>query len=252
MPDVTTAASTVSTVSIAWAVFSVIGGSIVGAAASTIVAFVIQKRNLRAAKEQRDEERFEKRKAFAFSLFVKMGEIASNFNTMRKYISEPIAQAKEEGETEYFWRFVLPGANHFAPVTFSPDEMAVVLSLDGDLFNKLMRWDGIHNGMLGAFETYCARRNKFTDALPATMTGAEGQTAFDEEQFAHAAPRMAELDSLLAQLEEQAHADTLASWPLFERLFKLFKKEFGLKYTIGPNPLVGLPPEVTSAPPVTP
>ena len=62
----------VSTISTAWAVFSVIGGSIIGGAISTTVAFVVQKKNLDAAKAQRKTELFEKRRATAYSFFFKM------------------------------------------------------------------------------------------------------------------------------------------------------------------------------------
>jgi hypothetical protein len=202
-----------------WAVFSAIGGSIVGGTISAIVAFITQYRNLKEAKKQRDEDRFERRKALAFSLFIKMSKVTSNINTLRKYIAEPVAQAKIEGETGNFWRFVLPPANIFARINFTPDETAVVLSINSSLFNKLMRWDGIHNGMLDAFELYRTQRYKLTDTLSAEMTGLLGTSTLTEAEMAQAAPRMAELDSLVSQLEEQTHSDTLASWALFEEPF---------------------------------
>jgi hypothetical protein len=52
-------AGEVSTVSTAWAIFSVIGGTLIGSAVSTAVAFYIQKRTLSATKAQRDSDRFE-------------------------------------------------------------------------------------------------------------------------------------------------------------------------------------------------
>jgi hypothetical protein len=61
----------VGTVSTAWAVFSVIGGTLIGSAISTAVAFYTQNKNLKAAKTQRDADRFESRKAKAYSLFFK-------------------------------------------------------------------------------------------------------------------------------------------------------------------------------------
>ena len=187
-------AAEVSTVSTVWAVFSAIGGSLAGAFIGGSVSYFLQTKSLNAMKAQRDEDRFEVRKALGFSLFIKMSEVTSNINTVRKYFAEPIAQARTEGETELFWRFVLPPANVFARINFLPEEMAIVLSLDSDLFNRLMRWDEIHNGMLDVFELYRAKRYKFTDMLSADMTGYVGSSTFTEEEMARAAPRMAELD----------------------------------------------------------
>ena len=64
-------AGEVGTVSTAWAVFSVVGGTLIGSAISTAVAFYIQKKNLSAAKAQRDNDRFENRKRSATRCFLR-------------------------------------------------------------------------------------------------------------------------------------------------------------------------------------
>src|SRR5438552_1038721 len=118
----------VSTVSTAWAVFSVIGGSIIGATASTIVAFVIQRRNLTAAKQQREEERLERRKALGYSLLFKMIRLSSDLENLGKAVRQTIEDANSKGFKGSPFQVVQPIVPLPDKISFHPDEMGLVLS----------------------------------------------------------------------------------------------------------------------------
>jgi hypothetical protein len=97
-------AGEVGTVSTAWAVFSVIGGTLLGSIISSTVAFVILKKNLSAAKVQRESDRFENRKAQCYSLLFKMIRIHSSINILEKGTADSLAKAEAAGLKKTFGR----------------------------------------------------------------------------------------------------------------------------------------------------
>jgi membrane protein YqaA with SNARE-associated domain len=62
----------------AWAVFSALGGSVIGSIVGGGISYWLQNKNLAAVTAQRAEDRFEARKSLAYSLFIKMGKLFSN------------------------------------------------------------------------------------------------------------------------------------------------------------------------------
>src|ERR1700733_6656154 len=101
-------AGEVGTVSTAWAVFSVVGGTLIGSAISTAVAFYIQKKNLSAAKAQRDNDRFENRKAQCYSLFFKMIRIHSTIAILEKAVNDSLAKAEAADLKGDLWQRIMP------------------------------------------------------------------------------------------------------------------------------------------------
>jgi hypothetical protein len=217
----------VSTVSTFWAVFSVVGGSILGGAISTVVAFVVQKRTIDAAKAQRDSDRLENRKARAYSLFFKMIRIHSTIASFDATFTDFVQKGREKGMTT-LWQMVLPLGNLPDRVKFTPDEMALLLSSDINLFNDLGPYDEVHNSLLDIYETYGTRRvavlSKFgTDE----MDGGTGTHTLSAEEVAWLTPRAYELNNLATGMIERAKHDRAESKALLERIHALFVKEYG-------------------------
>jgi hypothetical protein len=218
----------VSTVSTAWAVFSVIGGSLIGAAISASVAFWTQKKNLDAAKAQRDSDRLENRKARAYSLFFKMIRIHSTIAIMDASFAKFIKEGKAKG-FKALWQMILPLGNLPDRVKFTPDEMALLLSLDIDLFNDLGPYDEVHNSLIDIYETYGKRRSAVLEKFGADkMEGGTGSTTLSAVEVAWLTPRAYELNSLATDMVERAEHDRAESQRLLERIHALFVKEFGL------------------------
>jgi hypothetical protein len=134
----------VGTVSTAWAVFSVIGGTLIGSTISTVVAFYIQKKGLSATKAQRDSDRFESRKAQCYSLLFKMIRIHSSIVILEKGLTESLAKAEAVDLKGEFWKRLTPSGNMPPRVKFTSDEMVLLLSLDFNLFNDIGPYDDIH------------------------------------------------------------------------------------------------------------
>src|ERR1700727_2743355 len=89
----------------AWAVFSALGGSIIGSIVGGAISYWLQNKNLAAIKAQHAEDRFEARKVLAYSLFIKMGKVYSNLNLLRKTMQQYFDEGKAAGMEEP-WTFV--------------------------------------------------------------------------------------------------------------------------------------------------
>lgn len=219
----------VGTVSTAWAVFSVLGGTVLGSSISIFVAFYTQKRSLDAAKRQRDEDRFERRKAIAYSLFFKMIRIHSNISIIDNSLSDFVKGGTAKG-LKTLWQMILPLGNMPDRVKFTPDEMALLLSLDSNLFNDLGPYDDIHNSLLDIYQTYGDRRaaalSKFGTEK---MDGATGTHALSKEEVEWLTPRAYEMNSIAEDMIARAREDTKESRLLLERMHTLFVKEFSFE-----------------------
>jgi hypothetical protein len=219
----------------AWAVFSAIGGSIIGSVTGGVISYWLQKKNIAATKAQRDEDRLEARKALAYSLFIKMGKIFSNLNLLRKTMQQYFEEGKAAGMDEP-WTFVKPLASSFDDVQFTSEEMALVLALDAPLFNDLMPWDAIHNGLMDVFELYGRKRADLLDRFPAAMTGMVGRIVLTGNERMAIGPHVAELNHMIAALQKRIINDSEEAWSLNERVFELVKKEFGLNRKLQRKP----------------
>jgi hypothetical protein len=211
-----------------WALISAFGGSLIGGTISTVIALVVQNRSFNAAKKQRDDDRHETRKAQAYSLFFKMVRIHSSIVLLGQGNSESLKSAGEKGLEGDLWRKILPHGNFPPPVKFTPEEMALVLSLDITLFNDLGPYDDIHNSFLDLFSEYARRRSALTEKFGAKMHGDTGTTSLTKEEYEWMAPRAHDLNGLAQAMLQRAEQDSKESRELLTRLHALFVKEFGL------------------------
>jgi hypothetical protein len=219
-------AAEVGTVSTAWAVFSVIGGTLIGSAISTTVAFYILKKNLSAAKTQRDSDRFESRKAQCFSLLFKMIRIHSTIAILEKAMTDSLAKAEASGLKGDLWQRITPLGNVPPRVKFTSDEMALLLSLDFNLFNDVGPHDDIHNSLLDLFELYGSKRHALMEKFGAKMTGSVGSIGLTQAERDWLAPRAFEIEGIAKVMIDRTAHDSAESNGLLERLHALFVKEF--------------------------
>jgi hypothetical protein len=222
----------VSTVSTAWAVFSVIGGTLVGSTISTVVAFLVQRRTLKAAQEQRDSDRFEKRKAIAYSFFFKMMRIHSTLVILNSTLVTFVDAGKKKGFKD-LWQMILPLGNPPDKVKFNADEMALILSLDIKLFDDMGPYDDVHNGLIDMYEMYGNRRMETLSKFGVeVMNGATGTHNLNAEQIAWLKPRAYELNQLAEAMVVRAAKEAALSKTFMERSHALFVKEFKFNNTL--------------------
>ncbi|MBK3663492.1 hypothetical protein JJE66_19995 [Bradyrhizobium diazoefficiens] len=198
-----------------------------GSTISTIVAFWTQKRTLAAAKAHRDSDRFETRKAQAYSLFFKLLRIHSNLAVLQKTLKPKKRQMTgADGDLGGDWQVVLPLANLPDRVKFTSDEMALLLSLSTLQFNELGPFDDVHNGVIEVFETYRAKRIEAMSSMSAKMKGNLGTTTFTQEEHDKMAPKVLELNMLVAEMKSRTDEEVKVAWTRLNAIHKLLVKEF--------------------------
>lgn len=214
-----------------WA--SVFGGALVGAAISGSLNVWLHFRTLKKAAQIRAEERKEVRKGQAFSLFVKLTRILSDGTVMTRNVDQMIRAAKEiDPKIEYLSLAVMPQSPSPIPVTFTPDELALVLSLDDVFFNEVAALDQLHGGLAGLNVLYTQKREELFSKFGAEMSGRIGRTAMSEEEGKRFHPRLIELEDILSGLMEFSKDCRDEGKKAATRWHELMRKEFGIKQTL--------------------
>ncbi|HZP75410.1 MAG TPA: hypothetical protein VFB45_04640 [Pseudolabrys sp.] len=215
-----------------WAVASAFGGTIIGSVLGGSISYWLQRRALAATKAQHDADRKEARKALGYALFFKLIRATSSLAQIGKPIAEALERLKKEGVDEDLWPRVQGIVPLPAEIKFSPEEMALILSLDNKLFNDVAALDEIHNNTVAIFRRYSEKRDALTATLtPAAMNGNLGAVLLTKEQSAQIKPRSVELDILIRGMA-QAYGDAKKAWQCVKGLHSVLEKEFDLKHKL--------------------
>jgi hypothetical protein len=216
-----------------WAVVSAFGGTIIGSVLGGLISFCLQKKSLAATRALHDADRKEVRKALGYAMFFKMIRLCSDLQQLGKPVVEAIEQAKPGGHAGELWPRVMPIAPLPDPIKFTPEEMALVLSLDNKLFNDMAALDDLHNSTVAIFRLYGEMRNSLTATLSTVaITGNVGATLLTKEQKERMGPRSVELDMLIQGMVERTQIDGNKAWQCLERLHAVLEKEFDLKHRL--------------------
>jgi hypothetical protein len=214
-----------------WAVFSALGGSIIGSVVGGGIAYWLQTKSLAATKAQHDDDRFNVRRAHAYSLFVKMIKIHGSIVVLGRAVKEDALKAEKLKKP--LWQYVRPMGTLPSHVSFVSDEVALLLGLDNSLFNKIGPFDEIQNSLIGMFDTYGIKRSEMLQPFGFDMEGAIGTTRMTPDQHRWIAPREFELNSLIEEMVQRTKQDGDECWELIVELHALLKKEFKLNAPIG-------------------
>ncbi len=215
-----------------WAVLSAFGGAVIGSIGSGLINFFLQRKSLAAAKALRDADRRDVRKALGYALFFKMIRLSSDLAQLGQPVRDGVEKAKREGST-VLWSHVLPVALLPDPIKFSPEEMALVLSLDNELFNHMAALDDLHKSTVELFRLYGNMRKDLTDTLrPSAMVGQMGSTLLTKEERDRIQPRCVELDVLINGMFGRTQQDGKLAWDCLRHLHRVLEKEFDLKHKL--------------------
>jgi hypothetical protein len=212
--------------------WSVIIGALVGALAAGGISFWLQRMTLRAAAEERQTERRERRAALGHALLFKTGRIYSHARTFSEHMRAAYAAAKRDGFKGEAWQFVLPILNFPDRVEYTTDEMALLLSLkENELFNCLIQLDEIHNSTIEIFRRYAELRLSLTQKLsPHEMRGKIGSGNLTPAELMRIQPSMIELNDVAEGLQSRCQRDEAESWKALVELQRVLKSALGLEY----------------------
>lgn len=213
--------------------FSVFGGALVGAAISGCINIWLHFRTLDKAATQRANDRKDTRKAQAFSLLVKLSRILSDGTVITREIDLMIARAKEAGhEPKHLSMVVMPMSPSPFPVTFTSDELALVLSLDDDLFNQIAALDQLHASTAAMNTLYGQKRETLMTRFGAKMEGNVGTTILDAKEKQWFEPRLIEVEDILAGVRQFAAECRDEGGTAIKRWHAVMRKEFDLKQSL--------------------
>ncbi|MCW5694693.1 MAG: hypothetical protein KIT48_20230 [Pseudolabrys sp.] len=217
--------------SLAWAVFSVIGGSIIGAVSSAIISYLIQRKNLSAAREQRAEDRKNMRRATGYSILFKMIKLASSVQNLRDALQVSVELAREQGRRPT-WEVVQPIGPPTENIHFSAEEMALILSLDDALFNQMAALDDMHNNTAGIFNLYGQKREALTSRLGAVEENGVLTTMVDRATAEWMAPRALELNGIIQHMIRSSTEDTETAWGALFRLREVLEAKLDIRHRL--------------------
>ena len=216
-----------------WAVVSAFGGTVIGSVLGGTISFWLQKRSLSATKALHDSDRKEVRKALGYALLFKMIRLCSDLQQIGGPVFSAVLKAQKEGHVDELWPCVVPVGPLPDSIKFSPEEMALILSLDNKLFNDMAAMDDLHNSTVAIFGLYAEKRAALTAMLtPTAIVGAVGSTPLTKEQREKMRPQSIELDILVNAMVERTHIDGKEALNCLRELHAVLEREFNLKHKL--------------------
>ncbi|MEP9369498.1 hypothetical protein ABLE82_19290 [Xanthobacter sp. VNH20] len=216
----------------AWAIISAFGGSIIGAAIGGLINFILQRNSLAAAKKQRDDDRDDKRRAYAFSLYVKLIRIYSDLGILWKAVSGSLKKAEAKGFEGSLFQIIVPITPLPSNIQFSAEELAIILSIDDKLFNKIASLDQLHTSTISLFALYAEKRASLLDRLGADMMGEVGTSVLTKEQRLWFDPQAFQLNQIAEYMIARSRDDSEEVWTALELLNCLLEKHFKYKFEL--------------------
>lgn len=210
--------------------WSAIAGSIVGGT----IAFLVQMKSLGEARKQRASDAKAKHEALGNSLMFKVIRIHANLKASLDHCEESFREALSVDPEVKPGQAILPIANPPELVSFSADEMGLLLSLrDDKVFNQILPLDTMHNGLLRVWELYATKRGEIGSRLGAhEVEGNKITSIMTKEQFQGVRPLLIELEMLAAHLQAQSKHSADLSRSALHGLNKLLREKVGVEYRV--------------------
>lgn len=206
--------------------------AIMGALIAGGVSWFLQARALKAATAEHQQDRLEIRKAAGYSLFFKLIRLHSDLVNLGRPVRERIDAAKKDGFDGTPFQVVPPVVPLPGPIRFSSEEMALVLSLDSNLFNDIAPLDDLHSNTVALFELYNSKRSDAVKGWGASVEGHIGTSDLTDEQFRRLQPRAVELNDLINGMLERTEHDAPQAREAIERWHAVLVREFNLKHKL--------------------
>jgi len=220
--------------SISW---SSVASIIFGAAISAFVSYVLQRNSFAEARKTREAERKEKRQAIAYSLLFKTLRIHSDLVTLEHAVTSTIEDARKNGFAgEHLYQVVRPVIPLPDPVKFSAEEMALLLSLNSDLFNDMAAIDELHKHVITVFDTYKKERTETFEQLQPKMEGVVGTKFLNQQQQDWLAPRAVNLNGYVHTMLHLTGNEGKLVWSYLERLSTLLHDKLDVRHKLERRP----------------
>jgi hypothetical protein len=211
--------------------WSAICGAIVGG----VIALVIQLIALGESRKLRIEEATERRRTLGQALLIKLSGLYSHLRLFERQVDEWFLRAPEFGTSAEPWQFATPILNLPDKISFSTDELSMLLALKNDaLFNSMLSMDSVHNSILALFAALKEKHELLADQLPSTFEGRIASTQASPEQLSRARPTMININIIASSLRATIKRDADEAHQALHDLNSALRENLGLKYILAP------------------
>jgi len=206
-------------------------GAIIGSVTGGVISYFLQRSATKAAKAERDIDRKEGQLATAHAIVTKALLIHAHLNSLHNHFEGSLEEAARDGFKGAPSQIIKPLANMPDEISFSPEEMALFMSLDDlAVFNSTLLVDVSYRSLLGAITTFNGLKTALNEKLlPGELQeGGIVSTVLTGEQMAALAPRFHEIDSLLDSIRAHLRENREAANAALDTLVSLFNQKLGL------------------------
>jgi len=205
--------------------------AVIGAVVGGLVAALLQLLQQSHERGVRQKERLEQQRTLAYSLIYKLMTISSTFTRVSHHLERSFQEAPEGYEP---WQFLEAYATPHQHVSFSSDEMTMLLRVSVESFNDIVALDGIHNALSDTLVAYGNKREKITELLPPAMVnGRIGTIVVTHEQIMAARPFIIQANGIARDLRAHASRDAERAWKVMRALVPRINLKLDMKVAIG-------------------
>lgn len=179
-------------------------------------------------------QKIQTERAVSQAVIIKLLQITTNLYHMRNHLRDRIAAADAAGES-YKFNYVQPYSSDIEGVSLTPEEKSILIEWnDAALFTEILHIDWMYNSDCEAMNQY-RRMHNDVRSIPrvVSMDGLLARTEMTPDEYLRFAPKAAELDDLLIQLNEScknSYLDSKRALIDFVRKFEIrFRIRFELK-----------------------
>lgn len=177
-------------------------GAVVGAGASGLISYRLQKREHDRVDRVRDMDRRQHQRSVAHRLIVKLIVIASDLTRLENHLVEEFA--KIGTDTAEVWPKILPLYVSANDISFDGEETALLLDLGlNDAFNSAAAVPASHGQLHDLMRRYTSKREEIHARLPPEAFPEPNVIALTREQELYTAPLRAEMNNMIIWAYEE-------------------------------------------------
>ena len=196
--------------------WSAIAGAVVGGG----IAFAVQMCALLENRKQKESDRLLVDQGIANSLMFKLCRLHADFERLRAHIEDSLQRKVPGGHHNEPWSSVRPWANLPIGITFSSEEMGLLLKLkEDDLFNSIFSLDAVRSALIDILGQLKTERQKLFEKMPSRVIGtALVQISLSKEEAEPLRIQMDSVNQLVLTAYEWCQRDAKTALDAIEKL----------------------------------
>jgi hypothetical protein len=206
----------------------------VGAVAGGLITFGLQLQAQRREARTRERDEHTRRVSAAHGFLFKLFKLHGRFVAISDHIESSFQSALDRQFKGEPWQFVLPLATSPPHVSFTTEEMALLLAIgEDDLFNGSLTLDDLHNTVADLVDLHRRKRDELSRGIPPqAMSGSTGSASLTGTEALPFRPLMIETNDLILGLREFAKRGAQDGARLIKLAHEAFQQKLRMNYRL--------------------